>query len=130
MLGAGSQTPLPREVAEEPAFYWSIVLLDLGVVVPAALAAGVALWRGGVLAAPGLYAVVGWFALVPPSVAAMAAVMLLDGDPFASLGQVLLLSAAAVVFAAFAVVVFRPLFATSGAEQPGATALRRAVDIG
>ena len=122
ILGAGSETALPREVVEEPAFYWSIVLLDLGVVVPGALAAGVALWRGARLGAAGLYAVTGWFTLVPPSVAAMGAVMVLQDDEFADAGQVVVLGVASVVFAAFALVVFRPLFRSvaraAGADEP------------
>jgi len=83
-LGAFSSEPIPEEFASEPAFYWSIVLLDLGLVVPAALAAAVAVHRGARTSVPAAYAVVGWFALVPPSVAAMAVVMVWQDDPYAS----------------------------------------------
>ncbi len=51
-------------------------LLDLGQMVPAATAAGVAVLRGSWRTVPAAHAVVGWFALVPPSGAAMALVML------------------------------------------------------
>lgn len=64
-----------------------------------------------------LYAVVGWFALVPPSVAAMAAVMWAKDDPNASLPTVLLLSAASVAFAAVAWRTFQPLL--SGPRRAG-----------
>jgi hypothetical protein len=40
----------------------------------------------------------------------MGIVMLARDDPYASVPQVLVLSTVAVLFAAFAVVVFRPLF--------------------
>ena len=111
LLGAVSGTAIPKELAAEPTFYWSIFLLDLGVILPGTVAAAVAVWRGARLGAAALYAVVGWFALVPPSVASMGAVMLARDDPYAAPGQVVVLSAVAVAFAAFAVVVFRPLFA-------------------
>ena len=109
-------SPIPEEFAEARAFYWSIVLLDLGVVVPATVAAGVGLLRGARWSGKALYAVLGWFFLVPPSVAAMAAVMLVNDDPDASAGQVLVFAIAAVVFAAFAVRVFLPLLATTAAR--------------
>ena len=55
------------------------------------------------------YGVLGWFALVPPSVAAMAFVMLVRDDPYASLSTTVLLTVASIVFAAVAVAAFRPL---------------------
>jgi hypothetical protein len=102
--------PIPAEFADEPTFYWAIFLLDLGVVLPATVAAAVAVWRGARPAAAALYGVVGWFALVPPSVASMGAVMVARDDPYAAPGQVVVLTAVAVLFAAYAVVVFRSLF--------------------
>jgi hypothetical protein len=107
-LGGGG--PVPAEYREEPTFYWSIVLLDLGIVLPATVAAAVAVWRGTRTAAAALYGVVGWFALVPPSVASMGAVMLAREDPYAAAGQVVALTTVAVLFAVYAVVVFRHLF--------------------
>lgn len=115
LAGASTHTPIPAEFAASRTFYWSIFLLDLGVVVPGTVAAAVSVLRGGHLAAASLYAVVGWFALVPPSVASMGIVMLARDDPYASVPQVLVLSTVAVLFAAFAVVVFRPLFAREAA---------------
>jgi hypothetical protein len=108
-VGAAGGTPIADEFQDARTFFWSIVLLDLGVVVPATVAAAVALLRGTPGGERAAYAVLGWFALVPPSVAAMAVVMLVRDDPYASLGTTLLLSAASVVFAAVAVAAFRPL---------------------
>jgi len=107
--GATDRSAIPAEFAAARTFYWSIVLLDLGVVVPAALAAGLLLVRRLPGATVAMVAVVGWFALVPPSVAAMAVVMLVDGDPHASGGQAGMLSAVAVLFAGFAAWAFRPV---------------------
>jgi hypothetical protein len=66
--------------------FWTILLLDLGLVVPVATWSGVTLWRGGGGAAwKAGSAVAGWFALTGPSVAAMGLVMVARGDPHASL---------------------------------------------
>ena len=100
---------MPAEFADARTFFWSIVLLDLGLVVPATIVTAIALFRGTRCAQKALYAVLGWFALVPPSVAAMAAVMLAESDPTASVGQVVMLTVVAVVFMGFAATVFRPL---------------------
>jgi hypothetical protein len=110
LVAVAGDEPIPAEFADEPTFYWSIFLLDLGVVLPATVAAAIAVWRGARPAAPALYGVVGWFALVPPSVASMGAVMLARDDPYAAPGQVVVLTTVAVLFAAYAVVALRPLF--------------------
>jgi hypothetical protein len=103
LFAAIAGDPIAPEFRRDVSMYWSIVLLDLGVVVPATVAGALCLLRGSVWARKSVYAIVGWFALVPPSVAAMAIVMLVRGDPDASAGQATVLTAAAAVFAAFAV---------------------------
>lgn len=115
-------TPIPAEFAAARTFYWSIYLLDLGVVVPATVAVGLGLIRGELVARTALYGVVGWFALVPPSVASMALVMLVNGDPNTSAGQVLVLSLASVLFGAFAAYVYRPVLSRSRVAAPAGTA--------
>ena len=109
LLGSLTDQPLAGEFAEEPAFFWTILLMDLGMVVPATVATAAALRRGSAVAVKAMYALVGWFALVPPSVAAMALAMVAADDPYASVGSLALFSAAAVAFAAFANAVYRPL---------------------
>ena len=101
-FGAASEEPLADEFAQDPAMYWSIVLLDLGVVVPAAIATAIGVYSRAARAADALYALLGWFVLVPISVAAMAVVMLANDDPNESLPTAVLLSVAAIVFTAFA----------------------------
>lgn len=105
------QSPIPTEFADAPTFYWSILLLDLGVVVPLTVAAAVAALRGTPAGVRAPYAVLGWFALVPPSVLAMAVVMLARDDPHASVPTVVLLGVASLVFDVAAVLVLRRLFA-------------------
>jgi hypothetical protein len=92
--------------------------MDLGVVVPAAIATAVGLLRRAPAAARAMYALFGWFALVPPSVAAMAVAMVLRHDPNATTGGTIVFIAVAAVFAAFAVGVFWPLFATPTRSAP------------
>jgi hypothetical protein len=116
-VGAASRDPIAAEFREARTFFWSIVLLDLGVVVPVTVAAAVALLRGSDRGQRALYGVVGWFALVPPSVTAMAAVMLARDDPHASVPTLLLLSVATVVFWVVASSILGPLLGV-GAGRP------------
>lgn len=102
LVGAAGHEPIAAEFREARTFYWSIVLLDLGVVVPLTVAAAVALLRGSDPGRRAVYGVLGWFALVPPSVAAMAAVMVVRDDPHASVPTLALLSVATVAFWAVA----------------------------
>ena len=114
VAGSFTGAEIETEFAQERTFFWSILLLDLGVVVPCTVAAGLALMRGRVVGQRALYSAVGWFALVPPSVAAMAAVMWAKNDPNASMPTVLLLSIASMAFGAFAWRTLRPLRTSPG----------------
>ena len=120
-VGSVTGAAIPREFASAPAFFWSIVVLDLGVVVPATVAAAVAALRGSSLAVPATHAVVGWFALVPPSVAAMAAAMVVRDDPYASVPTLVLLTVTSVITTAVAVRMFVRLVRDTepGAVEPG-----------
>ncbi|HWJ80910.1 MAG TPA: hypothetical protein VNS55_01630 [Nocardioides sp.] len=117
IIGSFDTTAIPDEFAAARTFYWSIFLLDLGVVVPATVVGAVALLSGRDLGRRALYAVTGWFALVPPSVAAMAVVMLVNDDPHGSAATVVVLSVAAVAFGALAVGVHRPLLARRARDR-------------
>ncbi|CUR57253.1 membrane hypothetical protein [metagenome] len=110
LAGGLTGAELSGEFREAPAFYWSIVLLDLGVVVPATCVAGLAVLGRRPAGTAAYYAVLGWFALVPPSVASMAAVMVVRDDPYASMGTFAFLTVAALAMAGFAAAEFRRLF--------------------
>lgn len=114
LAGSGGE-PLPAEFRDDVSMFWSILLLDLGIVVPATVAAAVALFRGADWGSKALYLILGWFALVPPSVAAMGIVMVANDDPNASVGQTIVLTVVAVVFAALAVRLYRPLLGRDSA---------------
>ena len=129
-VGAVDGSRIADEFQDARTFFWSIVLLDLGVVVPATVAAGVALLRGTPGGDRAPYAVLGWFALVPPSVAAMAVVMLVRDDPYASLATTALLTVASVVFAGATVAMFRPLLRGRSATGVGLGGLEAPEDAG
>ncbi|MFB6104175.1 MAG: hypothetical protein ABEJ57_03700 [Halobacteriaceae archaeon] len=125
LVGATTGAALPPEYAADPTMYWTIVLLDLGVVVPTALATGIALlWRAE-WARRAAYAVVGWFVLVPVSVTGMSVVMYLNNDPYAGAGDVALFAVATLLFIAFAAWVYRPLL---GVGSPRAQDVSVAAD--
>lgn len=111
LAGSASGDPIPSDAREQPAMYWSILLMDMGVVVPATVAAGVSLLRGGAAwSRKAAHAVVGWFALVGTAVAAMGVAMLLDGDPNASGAAVAVFGMAAMAFVGLALWAYGPLF--------------------
>jgi len=103
--------PTSPDFLENPTAYLLIGVLDLGLVVPAAIVAAVGLARGAQSARTAAYAVIGWFALVPASVAAMSITMWLNDDPNADSATMALFVVAAVVFTAGAALLYRPLFA-------------------
>lgn len=102
-------SPSGREYADNPTAFLLIALLDLALVVPAALTAAFALRAGALWARSAAYAVVGFFAVVPLSVAAMAVTMVLRGDPNGSVGAAIGFSGAAVGFGLMALLLYRPL---------------------
>lgn len=105
----GAAVPaLPADVT----MYWTIFLLDLGIIVPVAIATAVGLARRRRWATKALYAVVGWFALVPPSVAAMALVKVWRGDPSADPGDAVVLAVVTVLMGILAVALYLPILRT------------------
>lgn len=101
--------------ARDLTMYWSIFLLDLGVVVPAMIATAVGLLRRATWARRALFAVMGWFAMVPPSVAAMSVVKVARGDPNELVADTVIFLVVTVAVAVLAVVLFRP--AVAGASR-------------
>ena len=109
--GSVRQTPLPPDAQSDPAMFWTILLLDLGIVVPVAVAAGITLRaNGSPWATKAGYATVGWFAQVGTAVATMGAVMLIRGDQYASALTTLVFALVALAAIAAAVWLYRPLF--------------------
>lgn len=116
LIGLTGGNPVMPDYLENPTSYMLIGMLDLGLVVPAAVFAVVGLrlhtgW-GRLLA----YGVIGWFALVPAAVAAMAVTMVLRDDPAASTTMAGFFVAAALVFTAGAVALYRPALGSRGQD--------------
>ena len=103
------QPSLP-EYLDNPTAHLLIGTLDLGLVVPAALAAAIGLRVGARWGRTAAYALIGWFALVPGSVAAMSITMQINNDPNADPAMTALFVAAAFAFTAGALLLYRPLF--------------------
>ena len=125
-----SSAPSRDEYLDNPTAFWLIAFLDLAVVSPVAVASGLGLRAGVNWAARGALTVVGWFALVPPSVAAMSLAMVANDDPNGSAGRAVAFVLFAVVFAAFAVWFYWPLAAPTRTKRmpptPGTLPLPRA----
>ena len=107
---AMSSTPKDAGYLAGPSFFWAIAMLDLGVFLPLTVIAYFGLVRGASWAQKALYAVVGWFGLVGPAVAAMAIAMYVNDDPNASAGSALSMTGLGVAFALLALILYWPLF--------------------
>lgn len=118
-LAAGD--PSLPEYRENPTSFLLVATLDLGVFLPLAVAAGLALWRNHAWARTGLHLVTGWFALVGLAVAAMAAAMWLQGDPAMSRVQLAAFAVTALVLVGLEGRLLRFLGRDSGAggSSPG-----------
>jgi hypothetical protein len=110
LADAMSASPEQLGYLAGPSFFWAIALLDLGIFLPATVATCVGLVHGRPWAQKAMYAVVGWFGLVGPAVAAMAISMYARDDPSATAANAVFMTLLGLAFAALAFVVFRPLF--------------------
>jgi hypothetical protein len=105
------------EYRDDAVALWLIALMDLGIVLPIAIASGVALLlRVGTARKP-MYAVLGWFALVGPAVASMGFAMVLNDDPHASVVGAVAFAGIGGGFALLAAYIFRPLFGPSAQQR-------------
>jgi hypothetical protein len=100
-----------------PTIFWTVALEDLGIVIPAMIMVGLGMWSANPRVSRAGYAVIGWAALVPPTVAAMAVAMYLDDQPSASKAAIGLLSGMAAAFLVPALVCYPPLFGSPHASQ-------------
>lgn len=94
----------PVEYVDAPAAFWTVKLMDLGIIVPAAIATGVGLLRGSRTALKGAYGLSGVFALIGASVTAMAIVMQVSDDAAA---QPVMIPAFGLITAAFTALAVR-----------------------
>jgi hypothetical protein len=104
-----SSAPQDKNYLAGPNFAWAIAMLDLGIFLPLTVIACIGTDRGHGWGKKALYAVVGWFGLVGPAVAAMAITMYVNDDPTASGGNTAFMSILGLTFLALAVFVYTPL---------------------
>jgi len=91
------------EYLDAPTAFWVVKLMDLGIIVPGALAAGLGLLRGSRVAVKAAYGLSGVLALIGASVTAMAVVMEISGDPASQPGMIPAFGGLTAAFAALAV---------------------------
>jgi hypothetical protein len=108
-----SARPQDKGYLAGPTFAWTIAMLDLGVFLPATIAACAGLIRGARWAPKALYVVVGWFGLVGAAVAAMAIAMDVNDDPNASTGSTIFMCVLGAAFLALAVATLQPLLCST-----------------
>ncbi|MET8565126.1 hypothetical protein ABZV75_32910 [Streptomyces flaveolus] len=113
---AAGAHPSTADYREGPGYFWTITLLDLGVALPAAIAAAVGMPHGSPWARKVALVLSGWLALVGPAVACMAISAWLRDVPDASAGQAAAMTGLGVLCAALALTL---LTAVRPAAQQG-----------
>ena len=106
-LDAVSGSPTYTGYLSSPTAFWLVKFMDLGIVVPAAVAIGLGTLAGRDWARRPLRAVLGAYGLLATSVAAMAVVMYARDDPDASLAAVVVASLVAVALLSLTVSLHR-----------------------
>jgi hypothetical protein len=104
--------------SQSPTVFWVVKLMDLGIVVPIAVATGLGLLRGAPWADKAAYALLGWGAMLGSAVAGMAVVMQVNDDPAAVFANVVIMGTFALAFLALFVRVLRPLFDSGELRGP------------
>lgn len=110
LVDAWADQPTSAEYLADPAVFWLVKFMDLGLVVPLLVVAGIGLLRSRDWAIRIAYGAVGWTALLGSSVAGMAIVMQATGDPAGSPANTIAFSSFAVIALWMALMFYRPLF--------------------
>lgn len=105
------------EYDEHPTAFWIVAFLDLAVIVPLTIATAVGLLRHQEWARRAFYGVIGWYALVPGSVAAMAVTMVARHDPAANAPRAAMFSAVAAALLVLAGRTFYVLLRSESSHQ-------------
>lgn len=111
LIDAWADQPTAAGYLAAPAVFWLVKFMDLGIVVPGLVVAGFGMLRASPWTAKIKYAAVGWAALLGSSVAGMAIVMQVTGDPAATTVNTVAFIGFAAIALGMAWIVFRPLFA-------------------
>jgi hypothetical protein len=109
LLDAWSADPTGPEYLADPVVFWLVKFMDLGLVVPGLVVAGVGILRRARWADKIKYVAVGWAALLGASVAGMAIVMQATNDPAGTLANTIAFTVFAAIGLGMAWVVYRPV---------------------
>jgi hypothetical protein len=120
-----SADPAAKDYLAGPTFGWTIALLDLGIALPATVAVCLGHRHGAAWARRGLYALIGWYALVGSAVAGMAVAMQLRDDPAMALPQMIVMTVLGALMLALAVTLYAPALTASRAQQSAPRPSRR-----
>lgn len=115
---AWSATPTASDYLADPAVFWLVKFMDLGIVVPGMVTIAFGILRGATWARTAKYAAVGWMALLGSSVFGMAVVMRANGDPAATMVNTVAFGAFAAIGLTVAIGLYRKLFAQPSEAQP------------
>lgn len=110
LVDAWQDQPVGVEYLADPGVFWLVKFMDLGLVVPGLVLVGVALLGGRVWDGRLRYAAASWAALLGSSVAGMAVMMQVKGDPGASAANTTAFGAFALIALIMAWLIHRPLF--------------------
>jgi hypothetical protein len=125
-LDAIRDQPTAVQYLSSPTPFWLVKLMDLGIIVPAAVAVGIGALRHREWARKPVYAILGAYTLIGASVAGMGITMSLRDDPDASVATLVGMTLLAVLLTAVTCYVYRPLFrrvsAPPGPSAPGISA--------
>lgn len=123
LVDAWSDQPVGTEYLADPVVFWLVKFMDLGLVVPALVVAGIGLIRDTAWVEKAKYAAAGWIALLGSSVAGMAIVMQASADPAGTTVNTVAFGLFAAVGLVVAFMVYRPLFLVHRptGHQPGDT---------
>ncbi len=118
MLTAWQDPAALTEYASSPTPFWMVKLMDLGIVVPAAVATAVGLLRRARWARTAMYTMLTGYTCLAVSVAAMGVVMNVNGDPDASAALAGGFAAFALAFVVLTALLYRPLLARRSGPSP------------
>lgn len=118
LLDALSERPAAVEYTSSPTAFWIVKVMDLGIIVPAALAVGIGLLRHAAWARKPAYALFGTYTLLGAAVAGMAIVMFTNGDPDGSLANVLAFVAFVLAIGGLTIAMLRPMFRPADIVSP------------
>jgi hypothetical protein len=105
------------EYSSSPTPFWMVKLMDLGIIVPAALTIGIGLWRHAHWARRAAYVLLTGYTCLAVSVTAMAALMNVRNDPDASPTLATGFGVFALVFVVLSALLYRPLFTTARSQM-------------